>query len=589
MAGEPEKESASASLSNRADRYKQEAERVVREVGEHPLFELKRSCALTELAEKIEFVKDVQSICTSKVESEKYLVIGADEKARTFVNVDNLADFEDAKVRQLLEKYLQPTPLFEVFAPQSSDGKNFVLFVFPRQKTRCIVAKVSVDHPSQTAPKVLLRKGDLWTKGSSTAKRLASAKDWDEIYEDFIEFETERRTRQRTAHLLERATAQEKLRGGHALPSIPGFGTDEEFKVLIESLCISQDRARFLVLLEGLRDDLVEGWHAIGAFDPDHGADIQASLPEYAAKVRDHKTNVFLPAMQKLTSAVIYVIKNGGPPEFLAMAVQLLEEVYETTDSLRPSYLCWLHRRGLMSDTSTEHLSHTVPALESLVSLHLIGAYSSNRRKFEYLPSLLRTVVRAAGADAESRPRQPLAFWPLVRDWGEPKALEHRAGRIDLCADRIQKDPVLLKLFGSKTGAIGSLCQYELLLELNSFLAVDEKTTPASATAVKKQYPGVDFRFRPSLIAFPLGNIMPMALRLFTAIRDHDQDLLKSVLFDPGFVHFLTADGGNAFIKMLSHLSHDRDGLLWELQRVPDFNTVWPKEIADAMKGLEHE
>lgn len=365
MAGEPEKEPESPPLSIRADRYRQEVEKVVREVGEHPLFELKRSCALRELTEKIEFVKDVQSICTSKIESEKFLVIGADEKGRALVNVDNSADFEEANVRQLLEKYLNPIPLFEVFTLQSSEGKNFILFVFPPQKTRRIVAKVSVNHAFETAPKALLRKGDLWTKGNSTAKRLAGAEDWDEIYEDLIEFETESRTRQRTAHLLERVTAQERLRGAHNITSVPTFGTDEEFKVLIENLSVSDDRPRFRALLEGLRDDLVEGWHAIDGFEPDKYGSAQSIVPDRVAAVRDHKTNVFMPAMQRLRSAAIYVIKNGGPTEFLQMAVNLLQEVYETSDRLRGSYLCWLGPRGLMPSASTEHLTHTVPALET--------------------------------------------------------------------------------------------------------------------------------------------------------------------------------------------------------------------------------
>ncbi len=65
------------SLPDRAARYREEVERVVREVGEHPLYELKRSCSFSLLKERIEFVKDIQSIATSRIETEKFLVIGA--------------------------------------------------------------------------------------------------------------------------------------------------------------------------------------------------------------------------------------------------------------------------------------------------------------------------------------------------------------------------------------------------------------------------------------------------------------------------------------------------------------------------------
>ena len=45
-------------LADRVARYRNEVERVVHEVGEHPQYEMKRSCSLTKLSEKIEFVKD---------------------------------------------------------------------------------------------------------------------------------------------------------------------------------------------------------------------------------------------------------------------------------------------------------------------------------------------------------------------------------------------------------------------------------------------------------------------------------------------------------------------------------------------------
>ncbi len=62
---ESDKPATSSSLPERASAYRLEVEKVVREVGEHPLFELKHSCSFRNLVEKIEFVKDVQSIATA--------------------------------------------------------------------------------------------------------------------------------------------------------------------------------------------------------------------------------------------------------------------------------------------------------------------------------------------------------------------------------------------------------------------------------------------------------------------------------------------------------------------------------------------
>src|SRR5271165_3231729 len=268
MPGEHQELTQNLPLSERASRYKAEVENVVKEIGEHQLYELKRSCVLSNLEEKIEFVKDVQSICTSRIESEKFLIVGADARAKCFVNVNNLAEFDEAKLRQQLEKYLDPVPTFEALTLTSSDRKDFVLLVFPQQRTRRILATKTVMDDSTGRPKLLIREGDLWTKGNSTGKRLATRQDWDEIYEDIVEREAEKRTRQRTAHLLERATVQEKLRSDYGLVSVPAFGTDEEYKTLIESLCISRDSGRFRALLERMRDDLVEEWRSVGACGP---------------------------------------------------------------------------------------------------------------------------------------------------------------------------------------------------------------------------------------------------------------------------------------------------------------------------------
>src|SRR3989454_6425031 len=58
------------------------------------LFELKRAYAFKDLGARIEFIEDVQAICTSKSKQSDFLVIGADEKTRSFVEVQNLHDFD---------------------------------------------------------------------------------------------------------------------------------------------------------------------------------------------------------------------------------------------------------------------------------------------------------------------------------------------------------------------------------------------------------------------------------------------------------------------------------------------------------------
>jgi len=53
---------AEEALSARAQRYRDEAERVVRTVGEHPQYELKRAYDFSTFQQRIEFVKDIRAM-----------------------------------------------------------------------------------------------------------------------------------------------------------------------------------------------------------------------------------------------------------------------------------------------------------------------------------------------------------------------------------------------------------------------------------------------------------------------------------------------------------------------------------------------
>jgi hypothetical protein len=560
------------SLAERALEYRKEIERIVREVGEHQQCEMKRSCSLTTLSERIEFVKDVQSIATSRIQSEKFLVLGVDDKTRTFHAVQNQSDFDEANIRQVLDKYLAPVPDFEILRLTTSDGCPFVLIVIPKQKQRRILAKVTVDDPTETKPKTLLREGDLWTKGASTGKRLAKPEDWDEIYEDVVEIETERRTRQRTAHNLEIATAREKVRPSHGATSLPSFFTDEEFLALMEDLCSGQDKGRFSLLLERLRDDLVEGWQEILGYEDteDLLANPMTTLTAGVEKVREHIKNVFRPAMHWLTLAGICVVKNSGPISFLDSVGDLLKEVFDVSRQLEGSR--FMARNGLISATREEHDSHTVPALESLSSLSLIGAYLTKRGRFQYLRSLFRIEVfkSARGAFNQSE-KTLLVFWPLRRNQGEPK-------------EQVETDSTYRRLFGSTSAATVALCQYEFCLELNSFVAMQNVGTQESPGYVSKVYPEISFEFYPGLIAFRLDYVTDLALTLFKEIRTGKTRLLDLILFDPALVGFLKKPGSDmVFARFVSGLAGEAAQFHMQLRRFPPM-VNWPKELDDAMK-----
>jgi hypothetical protein len=576
-----------AALSDRVERYRKEVEKVVREIGEHPQYEMKRSCSLSTLAEKLEFVKDVQSIATSQIETEKFLIIGADEKVKAFVPVTNAEEFDDARITQILDKYLSPIPVFQVFQLQSSEGHTYVLVVIPKQPRRRILAKSTIDDPKDLKPRILIREGDLWTKGTSTGKRLATVEDWDAIYGDVIAAKADEMARAMTAHSIEIAVAREKLRPyeGALLPSV---FTDNDFQALMEDICSTNDESRFKVLLERLRDDTVEGWHGIGAYEDLFSeltfGDAQLSLPDAKQKVHDHIKTVFRPATRWLTLAGIYTIKNSGSVAFLDRVVDLLKEIFDTAHKLRVPRA--LTPAGHRSQSLEDHYSHTVPALESSISLHLIGAYIAKRNRFEYLRSVFRADVYGTSWQGQRWDKRLLAFWPLLDVWyGEPEALGRFGERLKLCAARVGTDLTYAKLFGSESAAIEALCQYEFCLELNSFLAFP-KLSPDTGAYIEESQPNTNFTFRTDLIAFPLAPVSGLAAALHAEIKRAKPNLLKAILFDPALAGVMTKPGAEkvfgAFLDSLSKQQAE----LWMRQHHFPPDPAWPFDLEEELKRL---
>jgi hypothetical protein len=352
-------------------------------------------------------------------------------------------------------------------------------------------------------------------------------------------------------------------------------------------LSATQNDAKFKILLERLRDDLVEGWHSISGYESRlQPVEISSdNTPLTTEKISQHIKNVFRPAIHWLTLAGIQVIKNSGPISFLGAVADLLKEVFNSSHRLLG--LRSLVPYGATVSTVEGHISHTVSALESLASLHLFGAYVAKRARFEYLRTLFRADVHPATMSSASGDKKPpMAFWPLGMGQGEPNDLKFRAGRINFCVARVKSDSAYLKMFGTAVAATEAICQYEFCLEMNSYMAFTQTETNKSADYIQKMYPDMNFYSWPSLIAFPLEYVNSLASALLQEIRQGKPKLLKLILFDPALAEFLTKPGGDTFfLEFLNSLAHEQASLFMEQRRFPPMLN-WPNEISTGLKEL---
>ncbi len=133
------------SALERIQRIQRYVEGMIAEAGEHPECELKREWRRNTPYLKAEFIKDIQSVANSAIPEhrDKYIVVGADDRARTIIECDH-TDFDEASIRQLLEANLDPVPEFEVLRLRTTAGADYVIFRIPHQSNRPFVAKLGL-------------------------------------------------------------------------------------------------------------------------------------------------------------------------------------------------------------------------------------------------------------------------------------------------------------------------------------------------------------------------------------------------------------------------------------------------------------
>src|ERR1039458_9821218 len=130
--GPEEKQKGEATLSARLEAYRVEIQNLVKNGVEHPRFEFKREWSIQRenLEDRLDFIKLMQSIANAELAAERCIIIGADPKEKSFYPVTNTAEFDAAAVSDILGKYLDPVPRFEVFnGLLTDDGKLFVLII----------------------------------------------------------------------------------------------------------------------------------------------------------------------------------------------------------------------------------------------------------------------------------------------------------------------------------------------------------------------------------------------------------------------------------------------------------------------------
>lgn len=122
-------------------------------------------------SELVEFAKDVAALRSCG----GYLVVGVDDQGEIVgLNEELAAKFDEANLRQKLEKFLQPTGV--VTARHAVDGKHVVLVYVPSHPLGFTVVKSLGEY---TRPgggqKIILRPGDVFVRHGTSSERWVEA------------------------------------------------------------------------------------------------------------------------------------------------------------------------------------------------------------------------------------------------------------------------------------------------------------------------------------------------------------------------------------------------------------------------------
>lgn len=487
-------------LSQRIEQHRQEVQFLVKQGGEQPQYEFKRTVALgrENLDDRLDFIKLAQAVANADIAAERCIVIGADPKEKKFYPVTNVDDLDAANLSKILTAYLDPVPRFQVFNVTTDENEPFVLIVFDANQPRPIMV-TKQGHTEKG--KTRLEVGDIWLKKNTDTVRAMKA-DLDSIYSVRTEAEAEDRARKRLKHLLEMTSAAQPLQTSATV--IPTFellvGPRNVLQRFSAELIAVNDLRRFRMLLELGRETLIEGWDKLDASAPELFKDIK----QFFTELNDFYRNELLPALESIVEVGLLLVKQDADHEWLNDVVELLLEAFDASRTLtRLTSGLVIQERG--------SLQWWRPAFDVYIGIRTIATYAVRRNRLQFLETILPRVVDRISPDYRSHPKTPILFWPFWHlsfpsgEFNEGRASFYWKERIAAAWGGY---------FGSSVKFLESASQLEFLLELNSYLGTntlkDQKLQDWLPLNVD-----VDFGYTPDLYAQDLQTTVPMAERIY--------------------------------------------------------------------------
>ena len=556
------------SLTERFDLYRQLVEGLVLRGIEHPSCELKRAVSIhkSDLAGRLEFVKQVQGLANSHTKVECFIVIGADQREKRFYDVGNAGDFDNAELSKILSKYMQPTPRFVSHNNMvATTGERYVLIILEAVQPRPIMMRTE-----GSSDKIHFRPGDIWIK-HNTDLRPATKDDLDLMYEPRIEEEASKRARLLFEHFKQDLGAPLLSQAVDSTPTPELLmGSRGRLGRFAAATIARKKRTRFTMLLEMARETLIQKWESRMEQNPpflDNESDEEKAL-------LDFYSDEYRPVLESVVDLGVSLIKYDGDSDWLVSVSSLLVEAFITSSNF--GHL-WPRDRKRV-----DVLPFHRPAFDIYIGLRVLATYAVARQRHRFLKPIFPTLVRPLSLERHAENLQPIVFWPFDRGQGLPEPINGRNPM--LWENGVQAS--WGDLFRSEERFLSAAAQLELLLEFDSYIPLQYNIQMVKdfANANREK----DFRFVPDFWNQPLNPAIPMAEHLFELILNNPASL-ADITVVPQLARNLFAGMSHDqrllfFGEFLEKLHKWQDNAMMQ-QRRHSFYFSWPPRLQSAVEA----
>lgn len=500
---------------------------------EQPDVEMKKHINLSENYDISEFIKDIQSIANSPIIEDKLYIIGADKEDKRFLPVPNIDGFDEDKIRKLLDKYLAPQITFKkhdilLNREDLSKGSYVAISIPKTQNPPYIVIKNLTYQDGKGKDKLCLRQGDCWVRSGgslgSTGRRLALREDYDRIYKEFIEVNTEKRLHARLQVIKEERQVKEPIVETNALTHINEkiiYEDVDKFTATIESWMSNAKTDYMDFVVKKICVLIQKEWEKTR-----HRKGI--GLEEIEELTYNVKYNILIPSLTKLFHMCSLFIQYD---RCIDMFEKICNSVYKLSLLSKdfPGYGVF---RIPNRKYPNEHLSWTLIAFETAIIIEALGALCISFKNYRFLDKLINSSIHLVyDEDGYRMKEKVIIFRSFYNGYGEPDY--QRQGFTEYVNRRALTELGIERYIFHTDNFLSPLCQYECILEMNSyglikFISGDFKWT----------YYADFYRYdQPRIYPFIFEAIM----------RKHDKEFYNNILFnqlknakDFNFEKFLT-------------------------------------------------